>query len=383
MAGAWGATLEYHDPLELPRLEFGVQNNCLGRRFVPRRSTAQLFRTTRLRVNKLVRIVHSARPMALLTPLSLETAQQIGLAYGLEVARIEPLSAGSVNSNFRLEERTLTRWFARVYEEQAEAGALSELRLLRELAQAKVPVVSPRARSDGRALSMVSGKPFAIFEWLDGEILCQARVTAEACRQVGENLARVHLATPQLTPLGAGRFGPEGLLARIDRIEQSAPPELSKVAPELRRKLEEWTTRRRQDLPQGVIHGDLFRDNVLFRNGELLALLDFESASHGPYAFDLAVTCLAWCFTDHFEAELITAMLDAYHRVRPLNESELQGLRAEAALACLRFAITRITDFSMRTLPGQTPARDYRRFLTRLEAVEAGAWEPALTRLRA
>ena len=139
---------------------------------------------------------------------------------------------------------------------------------------------------------------------------------------------------------------------------------------------------RRSDLPHGVIHSDLFKDNVLWQNGSIVALIDFESASEGPYLYDLMVTLLAWCYSDHLEPALVTALLNGYADVRPLTEAEHRESAVEAALACLRFATTRMTDYSLRTAPGATPVRDFRRFLSRLAEVEAGALAEPLNTLR-
>jgi homoserine kinase type II len=132
-----------------------------------------------------------------------------------------------------------------------------------------------------------------------------------------------------------------------------------------------------------VIHGDLFRDNVLWQGGEIAALIDFESAAHGPFCFDVTVTVCAWCYGSGFSSRLVRALLGGYMAVRPLGAEEREGLVVEGAIACLRFATTRITDFSMRAEAGQPPVRDYRRFLSRLDELEAGALDKALATIGA
>jgi homoserine kinase type II len=132
-------------------------------------------------------------------------------------------------------------------------------------------------------------------------------------------------------------------------------------------------------LPSGIVHGDLFRDNVLFRDGTIVALLDFESAFHGPFVYDLLVTIAAWCYRSSFELEQARALVEGYESVRPLEPAERGALRTEGALACLRFVTSRITDFELRAAPGAPPLRDYRRFLARLEAIEAGALDSAFS----
>jgi homoserine kinase type II len=319
--------------------------------------------------------------MAFLTPFPHIDALRVASEFGIELARVEPLAAGSVNSNFRWVGTDGRQWFARIYEEQGRDGARAELTLLQELARAGAPAVVPVLRPDGAALAEYLGKPVAAFPWIQGDILCQARVTPDHCRAVGRALAQVHLASPKVGRLGVGRFGPDQLSRRLDDIEARAPAELVNAARSVRGKLAEVTARRAHDLPSGVIHGDLFRDNVLWHKDEIGALLDFESASHGPFAYDLSVTALAWCYSNRFDAALLSALLDGYHAERPLAPAERAALATEGALGCLRFATTRITDFSMRAPPGKPPLRDYRRMLARLEGFERGVLDAAIAGL--
>jgi homoserine kinase type II len=311
------------------------------------------------------------RGVARLTPLSFAEAHGLGRGFGLDLAESEALDLGSVNSNFRWTTADGRQFFARIYEEQGVLGACTELRLLRHLSSSGVPVAVPVAQASGEDHALTSaGKALSVFAWKPGVHLCNALVTPERTRKLGENLARVHFATPK-EPLSAGRFGIDGLRERLARIIEQAPA-FADAAHSIRAKLDAYAAKRDPELPQGLIHGDLFRDNVLWQGDELVALLDFESVSRGPFAYDLAVCLLAWCYTDAFRTDCAVALLDGYQSVRQLEAAERVGLRSEAAIACLRFATTRITDFSMRAPAGTPPKRDYRRFLQRLDAIEAG-----------
>lgn len=319
--------------------------------------------------------------MGLFTELDASEARRLGAEFGLDVARLEPLSAGSVNSNFRFWDASGRPYFARVYEEQGARGAEVEVRLLTELARAGLPVAEPLPLRAGGLVATTAGKPFALYHWVDGEALCQGRVTPLHCAAVGRALAQLHRTTPSLTKLTGGRFRIEDLISRLDRIDKESPAHRDAVL-HIRRRLEHYAERRPADLPSGVIHGDLFRDNVLWHGTEIVALLDFESASSGPFAFDVMVTLEAWCYRDSFDHALIAALLSGYEEIRSLETSERDALLIEGAIAALRFATTRITDFSMRAAPGEPPARDYRRFLARLEELEGGALDRHLAKGR-
>ncbi len=288
---------------------------------------------------------------------------------------IEGIAGGSVNSNFAL--RTPAgRVFCRLYEERDLEGAEREAAMLGRLAAAGVPTPAPLARtcasaSGGGFVLVVRGKPAALFPWRDGHIRCQASVTAEDASRVGEALARVHEAGGSEVA-EASRFGLPDLRVRLDRIARSGDALFAPLAPRLRTLLEDTQASRDPALPSGLIHGDLFRDNVLWEGPRLSALLDFESACQGTYAYDLMVTVLSWCFGDDLDPRLASAMRAGYERVRPLTAAERRGLYAEARFAALRFTVTRITDYAMRTgAAGPRVVKDWGRFMKRFEKLEA------------
>jgi homoserine kinase type II len=319
--------------------------------------------------------------MGRFTELSLAEARRLGAEFGVEIAEVEPLDAGSVNSNYRMVDPAGKPYFARVYEEQGVVGARAELELLRRLVDAGVRAVPALQRQSRDEPAEHRGKPFALYPWVAGESLCQARVLPEHCRAVGLALSRLHLASPGVGALSEGRFNVRDLEQRLERIERESV-EYRADAVRIRERLGRYAALRDARIPSGIIHGDLFRDNVLWKDGEIVALIDFESASRGPFAYDLMVTVFAWCYGAGFEPELVDAMLSGYRSGRALEESEVDALVVEGALAALRFATTRITDFAMRAPPGERPARDFRRFVARLDALEQGVLSGAFDRLR-
>lgn len=323
--------------------------------------------------------------MALLTPLSFEAACALLKRYECDLLELVPLASGSVNSNFFLQVRGSDGWerqlFARIFEEQEGSGAEFELRLNEVLAQVGIPVAKPVRVADGSLWLSYEGKPFAAYERLSGDVVCQKSVTVPIAASVGEALARVHQADLGELQVGESRFGFDGIRSRLVRVEESGRADLLPAVQKLRELADRLETERPTDLPTGLIHGDLFRDNVLIRDGKVVGLLDFESASRGPYVYDLLVTLLAWCFGDGLEPALARAMVEGYLTVRSLSSREQECMVGEGSVACLRFATTRLTDFSLRAPEGTEPARDYRRFLGRLESLQSGELQGALSGL--
>jgi homoserine kinase type II len=311
--------------------------------------------------------------VAVLTPIDDDAVRSVASAYGLQALRDwEGVAAGSVNSNFAIVAGN-SKFFLRLYEEQDAVGAQRETAVLEHLAGAGVPTPAPLRRLDGGLVSIVRGKPAALFPWRDGVMRCQAGVAVTDAARVGEALARIHAVASGVN-VGPGRFRFEDLTRRVDRIDASGGPGFADVVPVLREALGRAHTARNPVLPRGLIHSDLFRDNVLWGTapGELVALLDFESACDGTYTYDLMVTVLAWCFGDDLDPRLARAMCAGYQGVRPLTLAEKAALWVEGQFAALRFTITRITDYAMRSGDtGPRVVKDWRRFMKRYERLKA------------
>ena len=309
--------------------------------------------------------------MAVLTPIDEGDARALCAAYGIAPPEgIEGIAGGSVNSNYALTSGG-RRVFLRLYEERDLEGARRETAMLEQLAKAGVPTPPPLRRTDGAMVSLVRGKAAALFPWRDGTMRCQAGVTPADALRVGEALARVHEAG-RAEAAEMGRFELADLDLRLDRIEASADPRFAPMVPALRDALRRTQASRAPELPAGLTHGDLFRDNVLWGpSGEVSALLDFESACKGTFAYDLMVTALSWCFGDDLDGRLASAMREGYERVRRLTPAERQGMHAEATFAALRFTITRITDYAMRTgASGPRVVKDWQRFMKRFQKLQ-------------
>lgn len=309
--------------------------------------------------------------MALLTPMTVEQARRLGALYGLDVEAVGAVARG-INSNFVLHLSGGGRVFARVCEQLTLHQVESQSRLLQHLAARGVPTPEPlRRRDGGRTVGAHAGKPVMLFPFCRGRWLCQRQVTPEHTRQLGRALAQLHVASEGYEHEAVAPWDGAGLVERVGGLLQLRLP--NGVRDDLllaRERLRELERRGELSLSsKTIVHGDLFRDNVLWEGGRLSALLDFEFAAVGSPAFDLMVTMLAWCFTDRLEASLARDLLSGYGAERPLAPDEVTTLYGQAQRAAIRFAVSRIADYELR--PREVIAyKDYRRFLARLQAVE-------------
>lgn len=298
--------------------------------------------------------------MAQFTRLTLPELQTIADAYGLgPLAGFKPLWAGTINSNFRLD-TSAGPLFLRVNEGKLEEDVAYEAELVSHVAARGVPTPRPVAALDGRPYAAVGGRLLTLFPWREGHH--PEPPTPDDARAAGSALARLHLAGEGFPRRRESRYAPARIRERAAGI--AAPvPEL----PELRRELEALPDD--AELPRGLIHGDLFPDNVLVGGKDGLVLLDFEQASDGILAYDLAVLLLSWCWTGRaLDGDLTRAMIAGYQATRPLAPGERQGLLGQARFCAVRFTVTRLTDVELN--PDASPEikniKNYRDFYARL-----------------
>jgi homoserine kinase type II len=327
--------------------------------------------------------------VAILTALRPEEIERVARAFAVDVAEAKGVLAGSVNTSFTIVDGRGRRFWLRVYEEQDHTGASREARLLSRLAAAGVSTPAPLplavAEGDGRFVATVRDKPVCLFPFVEGKHRCQASVTAAEAALVGAQLARVHRVGESFEGAAgltaASRFSLADLRTRLVNLPARLTPDVSAAAALLASRMGELASHECAAKPLPLIHGDLFRDNVLFTS-DGVTLLDFESASIGSAAFDLMVTLLSWCFGDDLNNDLCRALLAGYQAERPLPDTEIADLAHEGRLACVRFATTRITDYELRPR-GVGAYKDYRRFLARLAEIERiGADLPSYLGLR-
>ena len=311
--------------------------------------------------------------MAVFTELGEQELSEIAEAFGLgPVERHAAIAAGTINSNFELV-TPRGRWFVRVNEGKAEVDVGWEARLVGELARLGVVTPPPVLARDGRPyapLVGVLGKWVSVFPWRAGHHLAATEVTPTLAHALGTALARLHTAGLEL-PLNWRRgsiYNHDHLVSRYGRIASVPDPELGRAIRLLGEELAVAAEAEpiRRAATQGIIHGDLFRDNVLWEGGEVTAILDFEQASGGSLAYDLAVCINDWCWTGQPDLTLIGALVAGYQRVRLLTEGDRMALPVEVRAAATRFTITRITDVYLARVPN--PEKDFRAFLARVEA---------------
>lgn len=307
--------------------------------------------------------------MATFTHLQDQDIAAIGAGFGLgPVTRWAAIDAGTVNSNFDLETAT-GRFCVRINEGKSETLVRYEADLVEALARGGVPTPMPLRTPAGDPCILFQERWVSAFPWVSGGHREAGQVTASDAAAVGRALGRLHATGLTVAERFAwpGIYTFEHICARAAALRERRDPVL---APALAAVSDEtaWLVERaavRAAVPRGIIHGDLFRDNVLFDGPTLTALIDFEQASTGSLCYDLAVSLNAWCYGDDFDPALVRALVRGYREVRELDAAERAALPVEVRAAAMRFTVTRMTDVYLAGV--DKPTKDFRRYLRRLE----------------
>lgn len=284
--------------------------------------------------------------MAVYTEVSDEALVEFLAQYDLgEATAFKGIAEGVENSNYLLH-LTSGSYILTLYEKRVRREDLPYfVGFMEHLAQHGIDCPVPVAGRDGSALRELCGRPAAVITFLDG--LSTRRILPEHCRLLGEAMARMHLAgaafaMQRANSLSLADWRPlfEASAGRAHEVQEG-------LAEALAEELGWLETAWPRDLPAGVIHADLFPDNVFFLSGRLSGIIDFYFACNDFLAYDLAICLNAWCFErdGSFNITKARCLLRAYETVRPLSRPELTALPILARGSAMRFLLTRLYDW--------------------------------------
>jgi homoserine kinase type II len=273
---------------------------------------------------------------------------------------IAPIPEGIQNTNYFVT-TDRGRFVLTLFEHIARTDLQFYLRLLTHLAGQGIPCPAPVAASNGEPLGTLNGKPAAIMARLPGRSL--SRPDVPHCAALGTLLARLHLAAQTC----AGAIdNPRGMAW----CRETAAPLLPALAADeqtlLQDELRFQALHRLQDLPSGIVHGDAFRDNVLFEcdaaghSPRISGIIDFYFAGADSLLFDLAVAANDWCLGEEGDLapDRTRALLDGYHAVRPLTAIERGAWPVLLRRAALRFWLSRLRDRFAQRIGAMTLTKD-------------------------
>ena len=284
--------------------------------------------------------------MAVYTDVAADDLNKFLAGYEIgELRSYKGIAEGVENSNFLLH-TAAGSFILTLYEKRVTEKDLPFFLALMEHLHARgITCPQPVKNKRGGVLGRLAGRPAAIVTFLDG--LWLRRPNAGNCAAVGEALARLHLAgadfkmrRPNTLSIKSWRMLYEHAKDRGDAVRPGLCAEIVKELDALEKS---WP----RDLPQGIIHADLFPDNVFFLGDKLSGLIDFYFACTDTLAYDVAVCLNAWCFeSDHsYNVTKGRALLKAYAKSRPLSAAERAALPVLSRGAAMRFLLTRLVDW--------------------------------------
>ncbi len=271
-----------------------------------------------------------------------------------ELLDFQGISAGIENTNYFVDTQH-GRYVLTLFEKLTADELPYYINLMAHLAEHGIPCPGPVASLEGQRLLELNGKPACLVSRLNGKSVEQT--TVAHCAAVGEMLASIHLAGKSYPAHMDNPRGPKWW-------KETSPDVLSHMddadAAMLREELRYQSLFRFQDLPRGVIHADLFRDNALFDGERLSGVIDFYFACNDAWLYDVAITVNDWCMDANgvLDRERMLALLRAYHAVRPLSPIERGAWPVMLRAGALRFWMSRLYDLHFPRPGEQTHAKD-------------------------
>ncbi len=279
----------------------------------------------------------------------------------------EGIAEGVENSNYLLK-TTEDQFILTLYEQRVQPSDLPFfLKLMEHLAVGGFPSPAPVHGRDGQALRQLCGRPAALVSFLNGTGPHQIKTFH--CTALGQAMAHLHLAAADFPlqrdndySIARWRDLADKNLSRADQIEKG----LSDL---IRDELAVLETRWPHDLPRGIIHADLFPDNVFFIDDDFSGIIDYYFACYDFLAYDLAIGLNAWCFNPDgtvFDGEKSAALLRSYAALRPLEAAEIAALPILARGGALRFLLTRLHDWFQQPAGALVRPKNPRQYIPRL-----------------
>ena len=306
--------------------------------------------------------------MGVFTHISKENLNTFLEDYNLkEVQSFEGINEGIQNTNYKIKIDSKD-FILTIYENINRIDDLDFfLSLMNYLSSKGIKCPIPIENSKSNYVGEIKSKPAALLTFLDGK--STLNIKKDHTFEVGKVLAEMHLNTKDF-PLekinDLSVDGWEKLLIKnknkIDKFEKNLYKKIEDKIIIIRKK---WP----KDLPSGVIHADLFPDNVLFRDGKVSGLIDFYFSCNDYFVYDLCICINAWCFNykNEFQIDLFQNLLKGYQSIRKLEEEEINAIPLLCHASSLRFLLTRIDNWKNKNDLDIVNYQDPMEFLKRLE----------------
>lgn len=284
--------------------------------------------------------------MAVYTQIAEEELSDFLLQYNIgELKGLQQIAKGIENSNFFVV-TSEGKFILTIYEKRVRSEDLPfflDLKQHLHVNHFACPV--PLLTRNGKSLSMIKGKPAAIISFLEGKEI--ASISSSHCYELGRAMAKMHNAAKGFKLRRANDYGLTKWETMFEELEDHADAVKAGLKQSIHHELEYLRNNWPKTLPEGVIHADLFTDNIFFINGKVSGVIDFYFACNDFLAYDIAICLNAWCFEKDggFNITKSQKLISGYNSIRVLEAAEVEALPVLASGAAMRFLLTRLNDW--------------------------------------
>ena len=301
--------------------------------------------------------------MSVFTTLTLNEVRDYARDFAIgEVIELRGIAAGITNTNYFVITQN-ARYVLTIFEKNKLEDLPYFVHLMTHLAAHGVPCPAPIADVKGIALHALKGKPALMVSCLQGKDVATPNIVQVV--EVALTLAKLHVAGDSFKHASFNQRGQDWFTKTAQKVLPILNPQEQML---LQSELSFQQALDTSQLPCGVIHGDLFRDNVLFDGDMLGGFIDFYYACHDVLAYDVAIAVNEWCLhhngadLGNIDTEKVDAFLSAYQRVRPFTAGEITMWPSLLRRAALRFWLSRLHDFHFPIKGEITHAKDPNHF---------------------
>jgi len=309
--------------------------------------------------------------MAVYTKLSENELEVFFSKYNLgKLLNYKGIKEGIENTNYFIQTEK-GKFILTLYEKRVEEKDLPFfINLMRNLFDKNFPSPEPIINNNGNYISEILEKKAAVVSFLDG--YAKKVLNPNDCREVGINAAKLHLITKDLTGKRENKLSINSWRKIYIKVKKNC----SKIHPNLpeiiEKNLDEIEKNWPKNIPSGIIHADLFPDNIFFKNNKLSGIIDYYFSCYDYYAFEIAICLNALCFEGKnenlsFNVTKAKKFIDGYSNIRKLTEKEKKSLKVLCQGAAIRFLLTRVFDYLNLTEGAIVKIKDPVEYLKRLE----------------
>jgi homoserine kinase type II len=309
--------------------------------------------------------------MAIYTKLSENNLKEFFLKYNLgKLLNYKGIQEGIENTNYFIQ-TDKGKFILTIYEKRVEEKDLPFfMGLMKNLFDANFPSPEPIINKNGNYVTEISGKKAAVVSFLDGS--AKKILNPNDCHMAGIQTAKLHMITKNLTGKRENKLSVDSWRKIYKKVQKDCSRIHLNLTKTIEKNLDEIENNWPKNIPSGIIHADLFPDNIFFKNDKLTGIIDFYFSCYDFYVFEIAICLNALCFEGQkenlsFNVTKAKKFIDGYSSIKKLTEEEKKSLKILCQGAAMRFLLTRVFDYLNLTEGALVKIKDPIEYLKRLE----------------